>query len=321
MNTTPVGTTEYDRFGPWIDEVRTPEGLPRLYRDHPVDLAAARLVLKVPRSIARRDATPEMDLYDHLLVLDDEALTVLARRSAPGGVGYDVRELPLGQIAAVHDVVNLLDGTLTVLGRDGTDLTVRYNGSARENVGRLVDLLRAGARNTGSGVAGRALAAAGSTASDEGIDVGRDDLSLVSDFRELARHLPELTAWAWHGRRQVAPRAKGAVGLIHGVLHAISPATLHGVVIAGDGTALEVLGRHDALLRGKKPVHSSSRLAIQLDAIRSVTLEPHPTYAGVTVAVIALGAATVTLLVPDDSATHRLLAAATRASCASALTR
>lgn len=78
-----ASTPEYDAFGPWVDPVRSAEEVPPLYRDHPVDLAASRLVLKVPRDIARRDATPDMDLYDHLLVLEADALTVLSRRGGP----------------------------------------------------------------------------------------------------------------------------------------------------------------------------------------------------------------------------------------------
>lgn len=62
MSTTRV--SEYDRFGPWIDEVLDLEDVPRLFRSHPVDFDAARLVLKVPRDIARRDANAAMNLYD-----------------------------------------------------------------------------------------------------------------------------------------------------------------------------------------------------------------------------------------------------------------
>ena len=80
-------TTEYARFGPWVDEVTTPDDVPRLYRDHPIDLTSTRLVLKVPRNIARRDAHPGMDLYDHLLVLDDARLTVLSRTVTPARRG------------------------------------------------------------------------------------------------------------------------------------------------------------------------------------------------------------------------------------------
>jgi hypothetical protein len=64
--------------------------VPRLYRDHPLDLDAARLVIMVPRTAARRDPTAGMDLYDHLLALDAEGLLVLSRRldgSAGGAAG------------------------------------------------------------------------------------------------------------------------------------------------------------------------------------------------------------------------------------------
>ncbi len=53
--------SEYDRFGPWIDEVLDLEDVPALFRDHAIDFDTARLVLKVPREIARRDATADMD--------------------------------------------------------------------------------------------------------------------------------------------------------------------------------------------------------------------------------------------------------------------
>lgn len=55
--------------------VTSREEIPPLYRGHGFDLARARLVLKLPRNVARRDATPSMDLYDHLVIVDDAALT------------------------------------------------------------------------------------------------------------------------------------------------------------------------------------------------------------------------------------------------------
>ena len=42
-------------------------------------------MLKVPRDIARRDATPDMDLYDHLLVLGPDRFTALSRVPSPAG--------------------------------------------------------------------------------------------------------------------------------------------------------------------------------------------------------------------------------------------
>ena len=90
--------------------VTSREEIPPLYRDHGIDPATARLVLKLPRNIARRDATASMDLYDHLVVVDDAALTVLSRR--PGG--YDERVIAHDTICAIDYGTDLLDGWLTV---------------------------------------------------------------------------------------------------------------------------------------------------------------------------------------------------------------
>lgn len=315
MDTTAAGTSEYDRFGPWIDEVRLSEDIPRLFRDHPVDLGAARLVLKVPRNIARRDATADMDLYDHLLVLDDNGLTVLSRRTehdhatrhAPGPGAFDVRDVPFEDVVAVRDVMNLLDGTLTLHTRTGSDLTVRYNGSGRSAMRALVDQLRARASEGYPRPMAFALLDSGAQHAGATPDLGREDASLLGDFQDVSRHLPGLTLWSGHGRRQVALRGAGPVKAIG---HALSPATLHGAVIAGDSFALEVFGRHEWLMRGKKPMHSASRLVIPLNAPDTIEVAPHPDYLGVMVVTLSAGATRVELVVPEGSGAHRLLSEA-----------
>ncbi len=315
MDTTASGTSEYDRFGPWIDEVQSPDDVPRLYRDHPIDLDAARLVLKVPRNIARRDATADMDLYDHLLVLDDNGLTVLSRRTehdhatrrTPGPGAFDVREVPFEDVVAVRDVMNLLDGTLTLHTRTGSDLTVWYNGSGRSAMRVLVDQLRARASEGYPRPVAFALLDSGAQHAGATPDLGREDASLLGDFQDVSRHLPGLTLWSGHGRRKVALRGAGPVKAIG---HALSPATLQGAVVAGDSFALEVLGRHEWLVRGKKPVHSASRLVIPLNAPDRIDLAPHPDYADVVVVTLSAGATRVELVVPEGSGAHRLLSEA-----------
>ncbi len=327
MSTTAPGVSEYDRFGPWIDEVRTPDDVPRLFRDHPLDLAAARLVLKVPRNIARRDATPDMDLYDHLLVLDDVGLTVLTRRGAEavawrGAVApgeYDAAIVRAADVVAIRDVVSILDGRLSVHAHDGAVLSVRYNGSGRANVERLVTGLREVAATRPASRVGAALRAAGEAAAAGlgSLDPGSDDLALASDFRDLARQNPGLVAWTCHGRAALAPRAAGVAGVARRVLLGVSPMTLHGAIVAGDGAALEVLGRHDWLVRGRAPVHSSSRLALPLSAPDRVDVVAHPEYRGVAVVRIGAGAATLELAVPEGSAAHCLFAASAGTGTAS----
>jgi len=320
MASTPAGTSEYDRFGPWIDEVRSIHDVPRLYRDHPLDPGAARLVLKVPRNIARRDATPDMDLYDHLLVVDETGLTVLSRRGRhePGDRptstprGYETREIPFPDVVAVRDTVDLLDGRLTVHTRTGDEVSLRYNGSARDSVRRLVDELRAAAAAATPSAVGLGLlqAAARLGAPPAELDLGREDQSLVSDVRDAARHLDTLTPWAWHGRLRVARRASGAALVGARAWDALAPTTLQGIVLAGDTVALEAFSRHEALLRSTKPVHSSSRLMVPLAAPERLTLEAHPRLEGVVVATLAAGAPSFELVVREGSGAHLLLDAA-----------
>ncbi|WP_448629440.1 hypothetical protein [Cellulomonas soli] len=215
-----------------------------------------------------------------------------------------MRDIACADIASIHDVVNLLDGSLTVRTRDGQALTVRYNGSARESVRGLVDALRSSGEVPGA--AGMALLGAGRShgRATGALDVGRDDLSLAGDVREVVRQAPTLVPWVGHGRRRVARRRGGASA----VLDLFSPVTLQGAVLAADTLALEVFGRHEWLLRGKKPVHSASRLVLPFAALDAVELAPHPVFEGVVAVGLVSGASRIELAVPDDGDAHRLLA-------------
>jgi len=299
---------EYERFGPWIDEVTTPGEVPRLFRSHPLDLSTARLVLKVPRNVARRDVRAGADLYDHLLVVDDRDLTVLSRRPAEPGT-FTVRTLALDGLASVRDVVSLLDAHLTVASRDGTSVTVPYNGSAREHVTRLVDELRgavAGAQPTPLALA---LQRAGSelVASERLLDTGGSDGGLLADLAAVRRTQPHVVPWTGHGRVVLRPVGGGFATLVQRAVQ--SPMTLHGAVLAADGTALEVLGRHEWLVRGRTPVSSSSRLVVPWSALDAVRLVPHERYPDAVVVTFVAGRDATRIAVPAGSAAHRLLAA------------
>ncbi len=300
-------TAEYDAFGPWIDPVRTEEEVPRLFRGHGIDLGAARLVLKVPRDLPRREATPDMDLYDHLLVVGPETFTVLSRHEG----AVVTTEVPYDRIAAVRTSVNLLDGRLTVLTRSGDTLTVRFSGSSAAAVTALVELLRLSAwpappaipdrpaqaddRQGAAGVAdGRLL--------DRG-ELGERELGLLTEYRDALAGHPEVRTLAAHPRAVVRPARGGPARLTH----LLRPMTLHALVVCSDGTELQVFGRADPLVRGRTPDHSWSRLVLPLAGITGATSRPDPRYAGVSTVTVALGAASVHLPVPSGSPTERVL--------------
>ncbi|PWD49576.1 hypothetical protein C8046_01450 [Serinibacter arcticus] len=318
MTTSVAGTGEFEKFGPWIDEVRTPADVPPLFRSYPLDLTSTALVLKVPRSIHRRDATADMDLYDHMLVLDDIGLTALSRRTdgdrhhrrgtrrEPGS--YTVWSVRYVDVAAVQDSVSLLDASFTVLSRAGDALTVRYNGSARASVQRLVDALRVGTTSDVLSRAGGALREAGRyVATETTAVVLPQDQALVSNLREAQRGRPALAPWAWHGRSRVSRRAGGIGRAVARITDAVNPVTLHGAILASDGVALEVLGRRDPLTRGTMPDHSASHLVVALNTLETVTIEGHASFDGVVTAGLVLGGARLELQLPEGSPAHHLL--------------
>ncbi|MHB1490609.1 MAG: hypothetical protein ACYCTH_08940, partial [Cellulomonas sp.] len=156
-------TAEFDAFGPWVDEVTDVGGIPRLFRSHPIDLTSALLAIKIPRNISRRDADPSMDLYDHLIVVDETGVTILSRvvdpRVRAGAVPappFTTRVLTWSEVTGVTVSTEFVDGLLT-LHTTGAAVTVPFNGSSVSTVDRLVALVRSryGAGVTSVGDAGQ----------------------------------------------------------------------------------------------------------------------------------------------------------------------
>jgi len=313
MNDTRAGWSEYDRFGPWIDQVKAREEIPPLYRDHPLDLDATRLVLKVPRNIDRRDATPGMDLYDHLAYLDEEGLTVLSRRieSSSRKVtvvrGYDVTSMPYPDVAAVLHTENLLDNRLTVFTRDGMSLSFRYNASGRDSVGRLIATLRAEfAALTPTAIGARLSETAARLPRPTETDLEETDPVFVYGIEEIAREHDGVVPWTCHARTPAVPRDDGLVGAFHKLTHAIAPVTLHGGIVAGDGVAVEVVGRREWLIRSRNAVYSRSRLTIPFGALEGIEIAAHDRYVGASVVRFVAGAARNEIVVPDSSSAFAL---------------
>ena len=305
-----VSTAEFDAFGPWIDEVRTASAVPRLYRDYPLDLAAARLVLKVPRNIARRDALPTMDLYDHLLVVGPHDLTVLSRQDGGYGeftMGYD-------RIVAIQDSVNLLAGRLTVHTRSERAWSIPYNGSSSEVVGTLVRLLRDLALETIPAPASAPGPGSWPPAAAQPPGLGGledRDMALVASCRDLRGDEPAMQLLAAHARRALVPRG----GALTRALHVVRPMTLQGALVFASTHEVQVLHRRDWLVRGNRPVHSLARTVLLLGRLDAVTVRQDARYAGVSVVTMRAGTTSIDLPVPSGSAAERaLLGAPTVAS-------
>lgn len=299
METTP----EFDAFGPWIYEVRTPDEVPPLYRAHTIDFQTARVVLKVPRPIERRNATPTMHLYDHLLIAGPDELTVLSR----DGERYRERSVPYGRIGAIELSVSLLDGRLRLLdatpGSGGELLTLGFNGVSLGAVEELVDLLVGEAlAHGGAGSRGPAAAPAGVRPATW--NVSGPDVALVVAYKELAERHPGLVRLADHARVPVARRSTSRFARL---LDRWWPVTLHAAVVAYAPGRVEVLHRRELLSPRGRPAHSIARTTLLASAVTAVALTPHPAYSGALACRVSVGDAVVKLAFPEGAPTVRAL--------------
>lgn len=301
-------TAEFDAFGPWIDEVHTPDEVPRLFRGHAIDLQHADLVLKVPRRISRRDANPDMDLYDHLVVVDRRGLEVLTR----DGSSYRHRRIATEHVAVVHSSVDLLDGRFHVLDTTadaGRPLGFRYNSVSHELVERLVHVLRANVR--------RHLGVPDLPPPEQPLqlglrDLGDDEIALVTEQRDIAEHERDIVPIAAHGRR-VVPRRGGA---LHGVLDTVRPVTLQGAVVCATPSEVHLVHRREWFSAGRRPVSSVAHTLWVLPHVSRVSEHPSERYGDVDVIAVSSGKASVEIPFPEGSdsvaALREALTAATR---------
>lgn len=287
--------TDFDTFGPWIDVVRSDDDMPRLYRPHPVDFAQVRLVLKIPRNIDRRDASPTMDLYDHVLVVDDTAVTCLSRSQT----GFTASTIKHREIAVLDDSVELLDGTFELHGTNGVSVRVPYNGSSRDRVRELsnaiLELARGGSPRSTITTRRERIRPDDLTPSDKG---------LISDF--LTSTGPDSAARlvAAHAGRRVLGRSRGVTRVVDRLI----PTRLHGTIMAATATELIVHSRREGITRTTKPNHSERRRTLVLSRLTDVRIAPHPRFEDVTETHLAFGERQLVLLTPTASETTATLA-------------
>lgn len=294
---------EYNAFGPWIDEAFSGDDVPPLFADFAIDFDRSR-VLKFPRGEARRDLEPGMHLYNVLMIIAPERLVVLTR----DGDRYTEATVEYGDVIEIADSVDLLDGRLSFQTTDGVTFAVPYNGSSRETVAELVDFIRAKTREAAPEPAHWIAL----PAPEDGTplllamdDLGKRDVALVSLFNDVLRADDDVRLIAALGRRSVMTTG----GIVSRIAHLFRPMTLHGMVLCGVGTELQVLSRRTTLVRGGRPETSLMRTVVAADQIDSVTERAHPGYTGVSVLTVSAGAARVEFVVPADSPTRRALLA------------
>lgn len=127
---------EYDAFGPWILIVGKEHKLPRLFADYQKDADSSLMMIKIPRHIERRDANPNMHLYDAVIGVFDTHLLVLNR------VGSKVREqrVAIKDVEAIRHTTCLLRGELTLY-TDSRDVEIVYNAVSEHIMMQMANLI------------------------------------------------------------------------------------------------------------------------------------------------------------------------------------
>lgn len=128
---------EYDAFGPWIYVINDEHTLPPLFEKYQQYVDEALMMFKIPRQIERRNANPNMHLYDsvvgifktNLLVLDRVENSVMERR------------IQLRNVQAIKKTTNLLSGEL-VLYTNSATVTIPYNTVSDDVMTRAAGLIR-----------------------------------------------------------------------------------------------------------------------------------------------------------------------------------
>ena len=305
-------SAEYDAFGPWIVRVGSIDLVPRLYRDHPLDLERAVMVLKVPRNVTRRDATPDMDLYDHLIIVEPERLEVLSR----SGSGYGVQVIEHSQVTAIDYGTDLLDGWLTLFTTSTSvvteaaprrpALTLKFNSSSEEIVEDLVTTLRRLALGApeASTHGGHALPHDGHAVSLGLLDLGELDVGLVTAQHALVRAEPDVRTLGFHARRTVTPRDPE---LLERIVGAVRPTTLHAAIVLSSDRELHVIRRRRWVTRTRRPEHSVGRTVLFLARCGGARVRDDERLVGTRVFSVPAGTVTIELVVPAGSSSERAL--------------
>lgn len=296
--------SEYDAFGPWVDEVTRPQDVPRLYRAHPIDFAHTDLVLKIPRDIERRNATPAMHLYDGLVILAEGMLTLLSR----DGDRYTTRSVRLGEVFALVDSVHLLDGRLELHTSLGAPLVVRYNAASHDRIRALVARMRRLILDASGPEPADASAHAREPADHGRVELphAKRDYGLFGAWAALQAEVPGLELAAAHPSVPLRPFDDGIVGLFYRLRPTMGSAMILGV----SPREVHLIHRRAWTQRRSGDDLSMAHTVVFRGSGAAVEVAEHPIYEGLDTVRIARGDGVLELALPRASGAGGVLAAA-----------
>lgn len=117
--------SEYDAFGPWVYEIDEDHPLPKLFVPYIQPDPDRSIMVKVPRQIDRQDANPDMDLYDYVMAVSKDYLTIYGRTE--GSQVVRVISVKYEDVVAVTIKNVLLSSEVTIMLISGETIVVPFN--------------------------------------------------------------------------------------------------------------------------------------------------------------------------------------------------
>jgi hypothetical protein len=127
---------EYDLFGPWLLQVKSEDDISDVFLSH-CRISEAEFAFKIPRRVERRTARPGDVLYNYLILLRPDEMTVLELRDGE----VTRRDFRYDEIVAIVVSEDLLKGELSILLVDDV-VTAPFNTVSEDIIRRTVELLR-----------------------------------------------------------------------------------------------------------------------------------------------------------------------------------
>ncbi len=128
---------EYDRFGPWIIEIKEASEIPPQFDREKERILEAAKAYKIPVNIERRKLKPGMPMYDFVIALHEEYLDVMERHE---GV-VTLASINYSDVQILEKVNDLLNGHIFIYAGQ-REYSVPYNPVSDDLIDEMMDFMR-----------------------------------------------------------------------------------------------------------------------------------------------------------------------------------
>jgi len=129
---------EYDRFGPWVAEIKVEDDVPRQFVEFADPILKSDFSFKVPVAAERRDLKPGMVLYETVVSVTGDRLLILHLRES----SIDRREVDLKSLQYIQCNKAMLFGELLMVSA-GQSSSITFNVVEPEPIEKLERHIRA----------------------------------------------------------------------------------------------------------------------------------------------------------------------------------